>query len=460
MSLITAKEIEAAARQARASGKDVWLTDPAPRGSGRLAVRCRPNGSRLLVFRYTKADGTRDALALGTYDAVGEHGLDLTEARRKSGEHARLLQDGVQDLRRHFCDRDRAQQEQAEAEARAAAAARAEADRGTLQQLMDAYVGTLGKRPSARDARTMFRLHVTEAFPALAQTKAALVEPEQIRDVLAKLIEAGKGRTAGKLRAYLRAAYALAQRARLDPKVPGTFAGFAVKANPAEPVPALPEYIRALDRVLTPAELVKFWRRLQDAPVTAARDATIAALLLGGQRPAQLVRANAQDVDLQAGTVTLFDPKGRKRSASPRPHVVPIVDELMPVIKRRHVLCQTPDAPLFSSTGAKRLREEMTTRLVREIVKDMKAADELERGEFQMRDLRRTVETTLAAAGVSKDIRAQLLSHGISGVQDKHYNKHAYMAEKRHALELLVRRLEGKADKVVPMAARRGRSAK
>jgi integrase len=454
-SLITAREIEAAARKARASGKDVWLTDDAPRGSGRLAVRCRPNGSRLLVFRYTKPDGTRDALALGTYDAVGEHGLDLTEARRKAGEHVRLLHAGVGDLRQHFSDQENAKQQQIEAEARAAAAARAEADRGTLQQLLQAYVTTLGERPSAREARTLFRLHVVEAFPEIAQTKAALIEPEQIRDVLAKLIEAGKGRTAGKLRAYARAAYALAQRARLDPKVPGTFAGFAVKANPVEPVPALPEYVRALDRVLTATEMVKFWRRLQSAPVTASRDATIAAVLLGGQRPTQLVRVTAADVDLPAGTITLLDPKGRKRAMNPRRHVVPIVDELMPIIKRRHALCQTPDAPLFSSTGEKQLREEMTSRLVREIVADMKAADDLERGAFQMRDLRRTVETTLAAAGISKDVRAQLLSHGISGVQDKHYDRHAYMAEKRHALELLVRRLEGKADNVVPMASRR-----
>ena len=61
---------------------------------------------------------------------------------------------------------------------------------------------------------------------------------------------------------------------------------------------------------------------------------------------------------------------------------------------------------------------------------------------FTLGDLRRTVETRLAAAGISMDIRAQLQSHGLSGVQIRHYDKHSYLQEKQHALETL-RRLLG-----------------
>lgn len=53
---------------------------------------------------------------------------------------------------------------------------------------------------------------------------------------------------------------------------------------------------------------------------------------------------------------------------------------------------------------------------------------------FNLRDIRRTVETMLASLGVNKDIRAQLLSHGISGVQAAHYDRHDYIDEKRTAL--------------------------
>ena len=51
-------------------------------------------------------------------------------------------------------------------------------------------------------------------------------------------------------------------------------------------------------------------------------------------------------------------------------------------------------------------------------------------------------ETALAAAGVSRDIRGQLQSHGLAGVQAKHYDDHDYLPEKRRALETLLKVLE------------------
>jgi integrase len=61
---------------------------------------------------------------------------------------------------------------------------------------------------------------------------------------------------------------------------------------------------------------------------------------------------------------------------------------------------------------------------------------------FNVRDIRRTVETMLAGLGISKDTRAQLLSHGISGVQAAHYDQHTYTDEKRAALVAWEARLE------------------
>jgi hypothetical protein len=44
------------------------------------------------------------------------------------------------------------------------------------------------------------------------------------------------------------------------------------------------------------------------------------------------------------------------------------------------------------------------------------------RAPFQLRDIRRTAETMLAGLGVSKDVRAHLLSHGLGGMQNQHYD--------------------------------------
>jgi integrase len=78
---------------------------------------------------------------------------------------------------------------------------------------------------------------------------------------------------------------------------------------------------------------------------------------------------------------------------------------------------------------------------------------------FLARDLRRTCETRLAELGVSKDIRAQLLSHGISGVQSKHYDRWAYLPEKGEALMRWERYLDGLLDprKIIDFEKRRPR---
>ena len=62
--------------------------------------------------------------------------------------------------------------------------------------------------------------------------------------------------------------------------------------------------------------------------------------------------------------------------------------------------------------------------------------------DFQTKQLRSGVETLLASARISSDIRGRLQSHGISGVQSRHYDGYDYMDEKRQALETLFRLLD------------------
>ena len=82
---------------------------------------------------------------------------------------------------------------------------------------------------------------------------------------------------------------------------------------------------------------------------------------------------------------------------------------------------------------------------------------------FQLRDIRRTAETMLASLGVSSDVRAQLQSHGLGGVQQRHYDRHDYMLEKRQALETWRRHLErlktGKPANVIPLTRRKSPAA-
>jgi len=90
------------------------------------------------------------------------------------------------------------------------------------------------------------------------------------------------------------------------------------------------------------------------------------------------------------------------------------------------------------------------------VIKAMNAAGELEKGDFTLGDLRRTVETRLAADGVSESVRGQLQSHGLGGVQARHYDRYEYLKEKREALEALHRLMGKKGGSVVSIKRKAG----
>ncbi|MEO6031278.1 MAG: hypothetical protein ABIP61_05145, partial [Burkholderiaceae bacterium] len=69
--------------------------------------------------------------------------------------------------------------------------------------------------------------------------------------------------------------------------------------------------------------------------------------------------------------------------------------------------------------------------------------------------VRSGVETLLAANRIIREIRGHVQSHGLTGVQARHYDGHDYMLEKRQALDLLARALTGDAAQTNAANARR-----
>jgi len=277
--------------------------------------------------------------------------------------------------------------------------------------------------------------------------------------LLARLTEAGKGRTAGKLRSYLRAAYSLAMRAKTDPDAPLVMRTFGISTNPIASIGALSKYNRSRTRTLNAEELSQFVRRLQSLPATPKRDLVLLCLQLGGQRPSQLLRVRLVNLDLSARTITLYDPKGAR--AQPRTHILPVPDAALFILKsladKATALPANGDGKsplLFTSDGHRGLRVETVSALVNSLASEMLVTKEL-RERFELRDLRRTCETMLAALGVSSDIRAQVQSHGLGGVQARHYDRHNYMAEKRSTLETWNQHLQalvgGRVGDVIPI---------
>lgn len=318
--------------------------------------------------------------------------------------------------------------EEAKTAAKAAqeAAKREAAERGryTLRALCSAYTEALeraGKAKSAAATRSAFKCHVF-THPQIADAPAKEVTAHQLAALVRKVREAGKERAAGILRSYLSAAFNAGKRAPFDSALPADLILFGIEHNPVDAIPAIA--VQRGDRTLSADELRAYVTALgDDLPDMALR----LALLAGGQRMAQLLRARVGDYDPDTATLRLWDGKGKRQSA--REHFLPLAPRAAALVAGLVQRAKGKDSPwLFSTHGKVAVTETTLGKRAAEISAVMGGEP------FDLRDIRRTCETMLAGMGISRDTRAQLLSHGISGVQAAHYDRHAYTNEKRAAL--------------------------
>lgn len=422
--------------------KDEWISDGGARGNGRLYLRVQPSGRKSFYYRYAGPGGERQSLALGEYlQKGGRAGLTLTDARDKAGGLASLYKSGIKDLRGHLEAEQQAKEReilQAENNARKA---EEEAKQGNLRKLLNGYTDHLQRagKMDVQDVRGLFRRHVFTAFPELSERKASEIKARDLRDVLARLVDAGKGRTAGKLRSYLRAAYSAAIRAEHDASAHSSLLGFGIESNPCEALPPMSQFNKVGDRTLTEEELRLYIEGLEFFPLMTRR-AMLLSLYLGGQRPSQLLRVTPADVDINddAGEIRIRDGKGARKN--PRLHVLPLVSAAREIVKSLLEI-NGNSAFLFCNVQDTHMRVETMSSATSMISTALMECERI-KAPFKLSDIRRTCETMLAAMGISKDVRAQLLSHGLGGVQQQHYDRHTYIDEKRRALQAWSERLE------------------
>jgi integrase len=311
----------------------------------------------------------------------------------------------------------------------AAKTAKLEAEKYTLANLLTAYCEhqkVLG-RTSYADASSIFRLHVIDAWPDVAALPANEVTPEQVADMMRRVIELGKDRTANKLRSYVRAAFQVAKASRSKPSIPVGFKAYNVKANPAADTEPDETANRADKNPLRASELRAYWAALK--LVDGFPGALLRLhLLTGGQRLEQFVQIRTSD--LCDDSILLFDGKGRP-GKPPRPHLIPLTHEATVAL----IECQPRGIYALSTDGG-------VTHVSAATLSEwsQQAGGEIEK--FQTKRIRSGVETLLSSAGISEDHRGRLQSHGINGVQNRHYDGHDYMVEKRNALNVLFTLLE------------------
>ena len=403
---------------------------------GAMQARKQANGAVALFWRYSV--GTKsERIPIGFYDPSASPKSWEPTARGYSIAAAVRAAEALaheHHLHREIGGRPGMLEAKRTSEAAASVlAAKADADakaaaEHTLGKLLDHYVEHLRSlgRTSYKDARSIFELHVKQPWPDVAGQAAKEASGEQIANMMRRVFESGKGRTSNKLRSYVRAAYQTASAARSKATIPVHFKDYGITHNPAMDTHPDESVNLAKKHPLLEAELRTYWQQIER--LDGFKGAVLRLhLLTGGQRIEQLVKLRTED----AGTeqIMLLDGKGRPGKAA-RAHPVP----LLPAAYQALQTCNPVGTYAISTDGGHTHLAATTLSLwAKEAAADAGGGIPA----FQAKRIRSGVETLLAKAGVSQEVRGRLQSHGISGVQARHYDGHDYIAEKLMALDKL-----------------------
>lgn len=379
---------------------------------GGLYLRVRPNAKHWL-FIYTDAQGRRKKVAHGTFPD-----RSLASAREWATEQRKIRESGADPL----VEKRRTKEH-----------IRAHSD-STVDALLEAYVSQLRQlqKQSSKDVASIFKLHVSSHVKAMS---ASSVSHQDLMPLIRKLMDDGKKRTAGKLRSYLHSAFSLAMRAHDDPGVSSSLGDFGITQNPVAMI-RTPSGSAGVpgERTLSKAELGAYLNHLALLPESDTRDLLHIQLYTAGQRIAQILKATLERDSDNGLRMNIRDWKGRR--SLPRRHEVPLTGNALRITEGRGM-------KLFGLVGEGEIKKaQLKASGEVSAISDKMIESELSEQPFRLKDIRRTAETLLASLGVSLEVRAQLLSHGISGVQMRHYDRHSYLKEKLDALIIWQKLLE------------------
>ena len=377
----------------------------APKGFG---LRVTAAGKRAFVLRYLTADG-KDRLL-----TIGEHPTwTLTAARKRGADLRRDIDDGVDIL-------EQRREEKAEP---------------TVADVAERFLRTKRDRKSYREIEAVLQNHL---LPAIGKKK---IREARRRDVIALIepLAERRPRMAGILITYVKQLFAYAEDREI------------IESNPVASLK--PERLgqgltsRQRGRVLSDDEIMALWRLERSPGVHQATLLALKMILITGQRPGEVAGMRWAEVDGARWTI----PAGR-RGKTATAHTVPLTNTALAI------LAEAKGRPehVFNARG-RPLGPGALAKAVRRCAEALGSTEAASWGHWRPHDLRRTMRTGLAAAGVGDVVAEMAIGHTRKGIAAV-YDLHRYEAEKRAAMEAWERRLlrivEGKAadDNVVTLA--------
>ena len=184
------------------------------------------------------------------------------------------------------------------------------------------------------------------------------------------------------------------------------------------------------NRVLSDAEVRALWNAT--AVMSYPNGPLFRMLALTGQRKSEVAQARWSEFDLEKRLWTIPAERMKMDAA----HVVPLTDEMITLLAELPRFSEGDY--LFSTTYGVKPGDNF--------VNGKRRLDELMLAElgtlppFVLHDIRRTMRTGLSALPIPDIVRELVIAHSKPGLH-KVYDQHAYLDEKRRALELWAGRL-------------------
>jgi integrase len=369
-----------------------------------FGLRIRAGGKRTWVVQFRV--GTRQRrMTIGTTET-----LDALAARK-------LARDML--AKAHLGDDP--QLEKAEKRAEAAV---------TLAVVVENYLARYAAKNLKASTFTDVERYLKRHWAPLANLPVRKIERANVAARLAEIAADSGDFAANRARSTLNALFAWAIGEGLTDSNP------VVGTNkPAEEI--------ARDRVLNDEELTAIWREAGEGEYGEI----VRLLILTGQRREEVGGMLWSEIDLDKRLWSI----GGSRTKNGRPHDVPLSSpaiEILQTVESRDGRSLLFGAGKGAFGGWSRAKAALDTRMTAP--------------PWRLHDVRRTVATRMADLGVQPHVVEAVLNHvsghkaGVAGI----YNRAAYAAEKRQALDLwgahVVALVEGRASNVVALASARG----
>jgi integrase len=405
-------------------------------------------------------DGVNKRFSLGPWTAPLSNKLGSTPSRELAGTLAWAREESLKLRLKVRAGIDPSQEKKAARAAREVAR-QEEAKEITVSTLADRYMEEHSK-PNKRTWKEDERRLQRYVIPAWGKRKAKSITRADISALVSSVAtkknsQTGKNQVAegGSVLALVSGMFSFA----LDQEIIDSHPGARIKVPGGKPPPrtrvlTTPKELRVLWEVTRPGTRITGKPRPKALPGIWARPAhkrkgmrnlrnnrfahgeadAIRLLLLTGARASEVAELPWTELDLDAATWLL--PAARSKNGLP--NLVPLLPEAVAILKRR----QEASTSVYVFPGPQ--RAHMTDGNLSKPLKRVCARlARIGIASFTPHDLRRTVETGMAAAKVPKEWRDRVLNHIDASVGGKHYNMYDYLDEKREALEKWWRRLDG-----------------